>query len=226
MNLLVVAAHPDDEVLGAGGTMYKLAKEGAEVSVCVLSGGVEARRFRPSDEELADDISTSAGTLGVNRVIKGGFPNIAFNTEAHLHLVQFIEKALVEIQPDLVITHHPSDTNNDHLHTSLACQAAMRLFQRRTDVKPIREFWYMEVPSATDWSVNRAMAPFTPNTFVEVGEEGVARKIAALSQYRGVMRDYPHPRSGETLRGLAAYRGSQAGLVFAEAFDCVFRRWQ
>lgn len=226
MNLLVVAAHPDDEVLGAGGTMYKLAKEGAEVSVCVLSGGVEVRSFRPSDEELADDISTSAGMLGIRRVIKGGFPNIEFNTEPHLHLVQFVEKALLETSPDIVITHHPADTNNDHLHTSLACQAAIRLFQRRTDVKPIREFWYMEVPSATDWSVNRAMTPFTPNTFIEVGEEGVARKIAALSQYRGVMRNYPHPRSEEALRGLAAYRGSQAGLVFAEAFDCAFRRWQ
>jgi hypothetical protein len=68
------------------------------------------------------------------------------------------------------------------------------------------------------------MLPFTPNTFVEIGETGVEKKIQALAQYRDVMRPYPHPRSGETLRGLAAYRGSQAGLCYAEAFQCVFRR--
>lgn len=226
MNILVVAAHPDDEVLGAGATMYKLAEDGAQVTVCVLSGAVKARSRRPSDEDLTSDISASSDMLGIRRFIRGDFPNVAFNTQPHLHLVQFIEKALLETEPDIVTTHHPADTNNDHLHTSLACQAAIRLFQRRDGVKPVGELWYMEVPSATDWSVNRAMAPFTPNTFVEVGAEGVERKIAALSRYRDVMRPYPHPRSPETLRGLAACRGSQAGLLYAEAFECAFRRWQ
>ncbi len=223
-SVLVVAAHPDDEVLGAGATMGKLSRRGAEVSVCVLSGEVRARANRPGDQELEEDITESARTLGVRRVIKGSFPNIAFNTTPHLELVRFIEKAILESAPDLVITHHPADTNNDHLHASLACQAAIRLFQRRTDVKPVREFWYMEVPSATEWSVNRAMRPFEPNTFVEVGREGVRRKIEALSQYRGVTRPYPHPRSEEALLGLAAYRGAQAGLEYAEAFECAFRR--
>lgn len=82
----------------------------------------------------------------------------------------------------------------------------------------------MEVPSATEWSVNHAMNLFTPNTFVEVGKDGVCRKIEALSLYRDVMRPYPHPRSEETIQGLAAWRGSQAGLYYAEAFQCVFRR--
>ena len=82
----------------------------------------------------------------------------------------------------------------------------------------------MEVPAATDWSVNRAMRPFTPNTYIEVGKEGIQRKIDALSQYRGVMRPYPHPRSDEALLGLAAYRGAQAGVKYAEAFECAFRR--
>jgi LmbE family N-acetylglucosaminyl deacetylase len=226
MNILVVAAHPDDEVLGAGATMYKLSKDGAEVAVCILSGAAEARYLRPSDEDLTSDIADSTAMLGIQNVIKGNFPNIAFNTQPHLQLVQFIEKALLEAEPDIVITHHPADTNNDHLQTSLACQAAIRLFQRRHTVKPIREFWYMEVPSATDWSVNRAMAPFVPNTFIEIGPEGIDKKIAALSLYRDVMRPYPHPRSPETLRGLAAYRGSQAGLLYAEAFESAFRRWQ
>lgn len=226
MDILIVVAHPDDEVLGAGATMYKLSKDGAEVTACILSGVAEARYLRSSDEALYSDIADSATILGIQNVIKGDFPNISFNTQPHLHLVQFIEKALLAAEPDIVITHHPADTNNDHLQTSLACQAAIRLFQRRYTVKPVRELWYMEVPSATDWSVNRGMAPFTPNTFIEVGMKGIDKKIAALSQYRNVMQPYPHPRSPETLRGLAAYRGSQAGLTYAEAFECAFRRWQ
>lgn len=224
MKLLVVAAHPDDEVLGVGAAMYRLAQEGHEINVCILSGAVQARQFRPSDQELEADISRSGDVLSVTRRFMGGFPNIELNTVPHLHLVQFIEKALLETGADTVITHHPGDTNNDHLHTSLACQAAIRLFQRRSDVPPIRELLYMEVLSATDWGVNSAMNPFRANTFVEVGEEGVRKKIEALSRYRGVMRPYPHPRSEEALMGLAACRGAQAGMVYAEAFESAFRR--
>ena len=224
MNYLIVVAHPDDEVLGAGALMYVKSRKGDRVDVCILSGGAEVRHLRPGDAELASDIEGSAGILGVNSLVKGNFPNIQLNTVPHLKLVQFIEESIHRCQPDVVITHHPSDTNNDHLHTSLACQAAIRLFQRRPEERPLRELWYMEVPSATEWSVNQAMQGFTPNTFVEVGEEGVDAKIRALSQYREVMRPYPHPRSPETVKGLAACRGSQAGLCYAEAFQCVFRR--
>lgn len=224
MNCLVVVAHPDDEVLGAGALMNKISREGGTVSVCVMDGTVRARSARPDDAALEHDISSSMASLGVSRVLRGPFPNIQMNTVPHLQLVQFIERAIEETGPDLVITHHPADTNNDHLQTSLACQAAIRLFQRRPEVRPVKEFWYMEVPSATDWSVNRAMLPFTPNTFIEVGREGIQKKIDALGEYRGVMRPYPHPRSPEALMGLAAYRGGQAGLEYAEAFECVFRR--
>ena len=224
MNYLIVAAHPDDEVLGAGALMYVKSRKGDRVDVCILSGGAEVRHLRPGDAELEADIAGSAGVLGVHSLVKGNFPNIQLNTVPHLKLVQFIEESIHRCQPDVVITHHPSDTNNDHLHTYLACQAAIRLFQRRPEERPLRELWYMEVPSATEWSVNQAMQGFTPNTFVEVGEEGVDAKIRALSQYRDVMRPYPHPRSPETLKGLAACRGSQAGLCYAEAFQCVFRR--
>lgn len=82
----------------------------------------------------------------------------------------------------------------------------------------------MEVPSATDWSVNKAMLQFSPNTFIEIGEVGIDIKLKALSLYRGVMRDYPHPRSYEAIKALAVYRGGQAGMKYAEAFESVFRR--
>lgn len=226
MNYLIVVAHPDDEVLGAGATMHVLAQQGHNVDVCIMCTEAKARAFRPGDKELEADMYASANMLKVRKMYNGSFPNIEMNTQPHLQLVQFIEKAILETQPDVIITHHPSDTNNDHLHTSLACQAAIRLFQRRTEVKPLQELWYMEVLSATEWSVNSAMNRFMPNVFREVGKDGVAAKVAALGAYRDVMRPYPHPRSEEALMGLAAYRGVQAGCNYAEAFECVFRRIQ
>ncbi|MBR7071086.1 MAG: PIG-L family deacetylase [Clostridia bacterium] len=224
MNVLVVVAHPDDEVLGAGGTMCRFAREGHRVFVCVLSGEARARAHRPADNELIDDFNSCLKKLGVEKSFIGDFPNIEMNTVSHLHLVQFIEKALMESKAELVITHHPSDTNNDHHHTSVACQAAIRLFQRRPDATDFRELWFMEVPSSTEWSVDTSTNRFQPNTFMEIGEEGIQTKIEALACYRGVMRDYPHPRSVEALRGLAAYRGAQSGLCYAEGFESAFRR--
>lgn len=224
MNYLFVLAHPDDEVLGAGATVYKLTKEGHRCEICIMSTQAQARAFRPEDEELSADLDASIAMLGVANKYEGDFPNIEMNTVPHLKLVQFIEQSIIKSEADVVVTHHPSDTNNDHLHTSLACQAAIRLFQRRSDVKPLKEFWYMEVLSSTEWSVNSAMNRFIPNLFIEVGEEAIDVKLAALATYRGVMRPYPHPRSAEAIKGLAAYRGAQSGCNYAEAFECVFRR--
>ena len=224
MNYLVVVAHPDDEVLGVGATIYKLAHEGHIVNVCIMSGEVQARNNRPETDELHEDVNNSLSLLGVKRVIKGNFPNIEFNTEPHIKLVQFIEKAIEETNSEVIFTHHPADLNNDHFHTSIACQAAVRLFQRRPEITPLKELLFMEVPSATEWALNKSMNEFNPNTFIEVGEEAVEKKIEALSMYRGVMRPYPHPRSHEALKGLAAYRGGQAGMVYAEAFESVIRR--
>ncbi len=223
MNYLFVVAHPDDEVLGAGATIFKLIKNGDFVTICMLSGSVSARQKRPLDEELACDIDKALKMIGVSHLIKGDFPNIEFNTVPHLKLVQFVEKAIVDSDADIVFTHHPSDLNNDHLHTSLACQAAVRLFQRNHKINKIREFYFMEISSSTDWSLNRSLNQFAPNTYIQIGVEGLAKKIQAISQYRNVMREYPHPRSEEAIRALAIYRGSQSGLQYAEVFECVFR---
>lgn len=224
MTYLIVVAHPDDEVLGAGASMYRLVQDGHQVCVCILSGAVEARRNRPSIDSLHNDVSASLSLLGVTQVTKGNFPNIQFNAAPHLHLVRFIEEAIVKYRAETIVTHHPNDLNNDHYHTSIACQAAARLFQRRNDAPPLKELLFMEVPSATDWSLRGSSGQFSPNTFVEVGEEAVQRKIEALAQYRGVMRCYPHPRSAEAIKALAVYRGGQAGMMLAEAFESVFRR--
>ena len=192
MKYLIVVAHPDDEVLGAGASIYKWTRQGDKVDVCIMSTEAKARAFRPEDNELEDDTHAALAYIGVGKEYEGTFPNIEMNTVPHLKLVQHIESAIKESEPDIIITHHPADTNNDHLQTSMACQEAIRLFQRRPEVKPIQEFWYMEVP---------------------------------MGMYRGVMRPYPHPRSAEYISGLAAVRGSQWGVMYAEGFEVVLRAY-
>ncbi len=224
MNYLLVVAHPDDEVLGAGATIKKLTDNGNVVNLCLMCTEAKARAFRPEDKELNSDLEESSRILGIGKIFEGTFPNIEMNNSSHLKLVQFIENAIIESNPDVVITHHPADTNNDHMHTSMACQAAVRLFQRRKEIRPLQELWFMETLSSTEWSVNTSMNRFMPNTYVEVGKENMDIKLRALAIYRGVMRDYPHPRSEEAIMGLAAYRGGQSGCEYAEAFECVLRR--
>jgi LmbE family N-acetylglucosaminyl deacetylase len=225
MKYLLVVAHPDDETLGAGASMYKWTREGQTVDVAIMCTEAKARAFRLGDNELEDDTNASNKFLGVSKIYEGTFPNIEMNTVPHLKLVQFIESVIRESEPDIIITHHPADTNNDHLQTSMACQEAVRLFQRQSNIKSVKEFWYMEVPSCSEWAINDAMNLFRPNCYVEVGKEGVNAKCEALAMYRGVMRPYPHPRSNEYISGLAAMRGSQWGCSYAEAFQVVLRRY-
>lgn len=225
MKYLIVVAHPDDEVLGAGASMYKWSRQGDVIDVAIMCTEAKARAFRPEDEELDADLNESANFLGVHKKYEATFPNIEMNTVPHLKLVQFIESTIKESEPDIIITHHPADTNNDHLMTSMACQEAIRLFQRRPEVKRVKEFWYMEVPSCSEWAINNAMNLFRPNCYVEINKEGVDAKIKALSMYRGVMRPYPHPRSAEYITGLAAMRGGQWGQIYSESFEIVLREY-
>jgi len=220
---LTVTAHPDDEALGFGASSYILSKKGHTIYNCILSGNVDARQFRPELEDLYKDTCKAQKIIGAEPPILGDFPNIKFNTVPHLELVQYIEKVIEEIQPDYIFTHHPSDLNDDHLCVSRACQAAARLFQRRKEIKPIKGLYFMEILSSTDWAFPTNVSPFLPNTFIEVGEEAIDKKIESLKAYKGVMRPYPHPRSIEVLKGLAALRGGQAGKIYAEAFQSVFQ---
>ena len=222
MNYLFVVAHPDDETLGAGATIHKLIREGNRVAVAILVGKAGARK--DLSDTLSQDTEKAMEILGVKQVYYADFPNIKMNTVPHLDLVQFIEKCILDFGAEAVVTHHPSDTNNDHVMTSCAAQAAVRLFQRRDSVPALKEFMYMEVLSSTEWSLDSSANRFTPNTVVEVGEEGVAVKLQALAAYKGVMRPYPHPRSEEAIKGLAAYRGAQFGCCYGEAFESVFMR--
>lgn len=221
---LVLVAHPDDEILGFGGAGATLTANGAVVQPVILCGDVDVRTLKPTNEELYADTLNANKTVGFAEPVLGDFPNIRMNTVPHVEIVQFIERQIERFQPTRIFTHHPGDLNDDHVQVSKACQAAARLFQRRSDVRPIEELYFMEILSSTEWSFAAGSSAFQPNTFVEIGEHGVQKKIDALACYRKVMRDFPHPRSAEVLKGLAAYRGAQAGYEYAEAFQLVFKR--
>jgi LmbE family N-acetylglucosaminyl deacetylase len=218
MIYLTVTAHPDDEILGFGGSTALLSAGGHKVQNLILSGEVEARQYRPSLEDLMVHTNRAQQIVGAEVPILGPFPNNKFNSKTHLEIVQFIEKYLEEIEPDVVITHHPYDLNNDHYHTSKACQAAVRLFQRKP-IKPLKAFYFMEISSSTDWAFPVDGQQFRPNTFIEIGEIGLIKKLEALHAYKGVMRQYPHPRSDEVIRALAILRGSQVGRNLCEGFQ-------
>lgn len=220
---LIVVAHPDDEILGFGGTGAGLVLAGEVVQPIIMCGEVDARAMRPSDSQLLQDITAANAEVGFEMPVLGSFPNLRMNGVSHVEIVKFIEEYICRFQPARVFTHFPRDLNNDHLQVSTACQAAVRLFQRRADVPPLDVFCFMEILSSTEWGFNFGGDVFSPNCFFELGNL-IERKIKALRHYRNVMRDFPHPRSEEVIRALAAYRGAQAGMKYAESFQMVFQR--
>ena len=145
------------------------------------------------------------------------------NLIQHLEIVKYIEEQIIKYQPDRIFTHHPSDLNDDHKKISEACMAAARISQRKNNIKPINALYFMEILSSTDWAfASSNCSTFAPNVFVDINET-FNKKLEALSCYKDVMREPPHPRSNEVLRGHAAYRGGQSGFLLAEAFQQVYR---
>lgn len=220
---LIVVAHPDDEILGFGGTGANLVKQGEMVQPIILCGDVQARSNRPDTDSLYNNINNANKHLGFNKPILGHFPNIKMNTVPHIDIVKFIEEQILKFEPNKIFTHHPSDLNDDHVHTAMSCLPAARLFQRRLDVKPIDAIYFMEILSSTDWSFPTNKKNFEPDTFTDITET-LELKLQALSMYENVVKTAPHPRSIEVLTGHASSRGGQCGYRFAEAFQVAFKR--
>lgn len=215
---LLVTAHPDDELLGAGATMCKAAENGDEVYICVLNHVISTR-----DEDLVAIMRSGYQSIGIKDYMVGSFKCGGFGNEYHWTLVRFIEKAIQKFRPTDVITHHPADVNYDHYITSAACQEAVRLPQRQIGYdQKIKRFSFMEIQSSTDFSLNPSWQPFMPNHYVAVSDAHLQKKVDALALYNGVLRPSPFPRCERNIKALAAIRGSESGVLNAEAFQIAF----
>lgn len=220
MNILVISAHPDDEILGCGGTIAKYTANHDSVFVLSLCEHVSARKLKPQHQKFLKQIKEASKILGIKKTLFFDFPNLEMNTVPILGIVQSIEKAIIKFKPEIIYTHHHGDVNEDHQIVFRATMAAVRLPQRQTSkLTPdlIKKIYTYEVPSSTDWIPSLPHLNFTPNVFVNI-EEFYNKKIRSLLCYKNIICSPPHPRSLETLKALAVIRGSQAGYKLAEGF--------
>ena len=216
--ILIVVAHPDDEILGFGGGMALLSRDNY-FKVAILSGDVDKRKNKPSKYVLEADCYKANRLLGVEDIVFGNFENLNFNNVVHGEMVNWIEEVILAFRPTIIITHHPSDLNNDHFFVSQATQVASKIgFRKEIDFE-VKIVAFMEILSSTDWSIQNN---FAPNCFVEIGKFNLEKKIDAMFKYSGVMRGYPHSRSIETITSLATLRGSQSNKLYAEALQIVY----
>lgn len=219
MTVLVVAAHPDDETLGCGATVARLAKTD-EVHVLVLGDGITAReRARDDQAALSDlyvDAEAAAAVLGVQSITFERLPDLRFDTLPLLEIGWRIERMIRRLRPSAVYTHHTGDLNRDHQLTARAVLAGTR----PVDDCSVRDVYSFEVPSSTDWGFGQLAPAFRPSVFVEVADT-IDTKVRAMECYRSERREFPHPRSGEALRAVARRWGSVVGCAYAEAFELV-----
>lgn len=222
MSYLVIAAHPDDEVLGCGGTIARLARQGEKVAVAILGEGITSRYASPSQataSELKDLHANSAralNELGVDQRFQFGFPDNRFDTVALLDIIKCIEDVIETVRPKTLFTQHGGDLNIDH---SLCFRATLTA-ARSTPDSTIQEVLTYQVPSATDWSFAQFAPRFLPNLFYDISDT-LDQKIEAMQCYESEARAYPHPRSPKALRAIAQQWGSQCGCDAAEAYCCI-----
>ena len=219
--ILVIAAHPDDEVLGGGGTIAKHALEGDEVYCLILGEGITSRYSQPelAKEELIElrlEADQAAKILGIKELFFKDLPDNRFDTVPLLTIVKAVEEVKEQIKPDVIYTHHQGDLNIDHQITFKAVLTACRSTKDET----VKEIYSFEVPSSTEWSSPVALNYFMPNVFVAITET-LDKKIEALMAYQGELREYPHPRSPEAIRAIAHRWGSTVGVEAAEAFQLI-----
>ncbi len=222
MNVLVISAHPDDEVLGCGGTIARLATEGNVVYLAILGEGITSRSYKSEQSQRADvealRVSSHrvATLLGAKDLFMFGLPDNRFDTVPLLEIVKTIEGLIERLKPELVLTHHASDLNIDHQLVNRAVLTATR----PTEGCSVKELLAFEVLSSSEWAFDQFHLSFMPNVFVDI-TSGLEKKIAAMQLYQGESRAFPHPRSPEGIRALAQWRGISAGLRAAEAFQLI-----
>ena len=214
MIILVVAAHPDDEILGCGGAMASHASRGDDVYVVFMADGVTSRGGSDKLEERLTASLKACELVGAREPINLGFPDNKMDTVPLLKIIQALESLVDKVQPSIVYTHHANDLNVDHRLTHQAVMTACRPQPDST----VSEIYSFEVLSSTGWESQNGGRPFSPTCFVDVSDVW-DKKLSALKYYELEMRDYPHARSMEAVEALARYRGVSAGLHYAEGFQ-------
>ena len=201
MNILVIVAHPDDEVLACGGTVRKLANEGQDITIAILGEGITSRYKARVDAKapLLEDLHACAERvarmLGARRFIHKNLPDNRFDTLPTLDVVKVIEEILEQVRPHTIYTHHAGDLNVDHRVVHRAVLTATRPIAG--DI--VREIYSCEIASSTEWSFQRFEPMFRPNVFVDISAT-LDIKLAAMEAYTSEARAFPHPRSPEALR--------------------------
>jgi LmbE family N-acetylglucosaminyl deacetylase len=218
--VLVVAAHPDDEILGCGGTMARLVNEGCDVYTLILGTGIAGRYENADEEKIKGEVEglkkqafVANEAIGVKEVFFHDFPDNRLDTVALLDVVKVIERLKESIKPDIIFTHHAGDLNIDHQITYKAVLTAARPLAEET----VREIYSFEVLSSTEWNYPLS---FSPNVFFDIADT-IDGKMEAMGQYKSELRKFPHPRSIEAIESNAKVWGMKAGLKYAEAFECV-----
>jgi LmbE family N-acetylglucosaminyl deacetylase len=220
-SVLVVAAHPDDEVLGCGATLAGLCKS-RDIHILVLGEGFTSRyesrdkADRAEVDRLKAAAQAAATILGARSIKLDNLPDNRFDEVSLLDIVKRVEKAVEEARPEIIYTHHPGDLNVDHRITFQAVLTATRPLPGSC----VRELYTFEVPSSTEWAFHQLEPSFKPNVFVDVSET-IETKIKAMAQYGSEARPFPHPRSPEALRSIARRWGTVVGLESVEAFELV-----
>jgi LmbE family N-acetylglucosaminyl deacetylase len=215
---LILAAHPDDEVLGCGGTIAKLSDNGVIIHVAFIADGVFSRTgHQAAHQEELNNRRTAAkkacDILGVKSVSFGDFPDNRMDTVPLLDIVKTVETLIAKHQPEMVFTHHAGDVNIDHRRLHEAVVTACR----PQPGHPVKTLLCFEVPSSTEWQLPGSAPAFAPNWFVNISEM-LDRKLSALEAYADELRNWPHPRSRQGVERLAHWRGATVGVDAAEAF--------
>ncbi len=222
MKVLVVAAHPDDEVLGCGGTIARLAREGHEIYLSIVAEGMTSRSASraASDpvqvESLHARAREAAKLLGVKETFLHSLPDNRLDSVPLLEVIKIVEALVAQTSPERIYTHHPGDLNIDHQVVSRAVLTATRPIPGC----PVREIYQFEVPSSTEWAFQVGGDSFRPNTFFDISQT-LELKLQAMACYESEVRPFPHPRSPEALRAIGQRWGTVVGRSAAEAFQLV-----
>lgn len=215
-NVLVVAAHPDDEVLGVGGAILKHVVEGDNVSILILGDGETSRGEEVADVDKRATEAEKAAELFGAKLYRENLPDNAFDTVALLEIAKKVENVVREVQPELIYTHHQYDLNVDH---RLTCQAVLTACRPQPG-HPTKKILTFETLSSSEWQIKDLHNNFCPTVYVDI-EKYLGKKMEVLKIYDDEMREYPHPRSYEGVELLAKFRGMEVGLKSAEAFQLI-----